>query len=92
METGKGRVGQNMHFGLKRNPETDSLPNHFKLWRGRAQMHGLWVLLQWGRPSLEEGEEGVSVGSSQRWRNATGEGMVPHTRAESLVFREGFPL
>lgn len=49
METGKGRVSQNMHFGLKTNPETDSLPNHFKLWCGKAQMHGLWVLRQWGR-------------------------------------------
>ena len=40
-------------------------------------------------PSLEEG---VSVGSLQRWGNATAEEMVPHTGAENLVFPQGFPL
>lgn len=45
----RGRVSKNMHFGLKTNPETDSRPNHFK--RDKAQMHGPWLLLQWGSSS-----------------------------------------
>lgn len=45
-----------MHFGLKTNPETDSLPNHFELLRDKTQMHGLWLLLQWGSsPALKKG-------------------------------------
>lgn len=59
MEKGKGqskKKKKNMHFGLKTNPETDSLPNQFELLRDKTRMHGLWLLLQWGSsPALKKG-------------------------------------